>query len=280
MTSTRLIIHADDFGLTEGVNNGIVKAHKCGVLTSTSIIACGKAFAHAIELAKAHPTLDIGVHLTLTGERPLSPLGMVGSLVDGDGVFPEHISSFVGPLVKRQLSLDEIRRELRAQIRRVIDQGVRVSHLDGHQHIHVLPGISRLVKDLAMEFSIPAVRYPYESIRPHMIKDNATWGRLASLMVLNVFCMVSPLRSMRRPDRFAGFYFGGRLTETNLITTLSNLPRGATVELMCHPGEEDTSGLYGHWNYRWREELDALTSMAAKNMIAQRNIELISYRDI
>jgi len=280
MTSTRLIIHADDFGLTEGVNNGIVQAHKCGVLTSTSIIACGKAFSHAIDLAKAHPTLDIGVHLTLTGERPLSPLKMVGSLVDQDGVFPEHISSFVGPLVKRQLSLDEIRRELRAQIRRVLDHGVRVSHLDGHQHIHVLPGISRLVKDLAMEFSIPAVRYPCESIRAHMLKNNAVWGRLASLMVLNAFCMISPLRSMRRPDRFAGFYFGGRLTETNLITTLSNLPRGATVELMCHPGEEHTSGLYGHWNYRWREELDALTSVAAKNMIAQRNIELISYRDI
>jgi hopanoid biosynthesis associated protein HpnK len=280
MTSTRLIIHADDFGLTEGVNNGIVQAHKNGVLTSTSIIACGKAFTHAIELAKAHPTLDIGVHLTLTGERPLLPPEMIGSLVDGDGVLPEHISSFIGPLVMRRLSLGDIQRELRAQIQKILDHGVRVSHLDGHQHIHVLPGISRLVKGLAMEFSIPAVRYPCESIRAHMFKDNDAWGRLASLMVLNVFCKVSPLRSMRHPDRFAGFYFGGRLTEANLITTLSNLPSEGTVELMCHPGEEDTSGLYGHWNYRWREELDALTSMRAQNILAERNIELISYRDI
>jgi hopanoid biosynthesis associated protein HpnK len=277
---TRLIVHADDFGLTVGINNGIVKAHQQGILTSTSIIACGQAFDHAVELARDCPSLDIGVHLTLTGERPLSPPARIGTLIDEKCLFRKHISSLLGPLLLRNLSLEEVERELRAQIVKVLDHGIRVSHLDGHQHIHVLPGISRLVKELASEFSIPAIRYPRESLRLHMLKDTSAWGRLASQMLLNTFCRLSPLRTATHPEHFSGFYFGGRMNETNLIAALATLPGKGTVELMCHPGEEDASGAYGHWGYEWRKELDALISQSVKHMIETRHIMLVSYQDI
>ena len=279
-SQARLIVHGDDFGISESVNLGIVEAHRRGILTSTSLMANGRAFEHAVALAKACPTLDVGVHLTLTEEQPVAEQPAVAGLVDADNRMPRNWLKFAARYAQGRIPLAAVRAELDAQIRRVLAQGVAVSHLDGHQHVHVLPGVARVVAELAVEHGIRTVRYPAERVRGYMLKSLRNARRLAEQLALGAACALSPLRELRRIDDFVGFYFGGRLDERNLATLLAGLPAGRTVELMCHPGENDPRGRYGHWHYSWAAERDALTSPRIRELVAARGMQLISYRDL
>jgi hopanoid biosynthesis associated protein HpnK len=282
MTATplRLIVHADDFGMAEAVNAGIVEAHDRGIVTSTSIMATGPAFEHAVALTKTRPSLDVGVHLTLTEQRPLTGATTGASLVGPDGRFPPHLVQFAARYLRGKVALDAVRKELDAQIRRVLDAGIAVSHLDGHQHVHVLPGIASIVADLAAAHGIKAVRYPAERVRVYMLSSFRNARRLVEQIVLGFVCALSPLRGLRRSDVFVGFYFGGRLDEANLATLLARLPARGTVELMCHPGGDDERAADGYWQYSWAAERVALTSPRIRELIAARGARLVSYRDL
>lgn len=277
MSGCRLIVHADDFGLSEPVNEGIVEAHRRGIVTSTSIMAPGPAFDHAVELARATPTLDIGVHLTLTEERPVASPERVPTLLDADGRLPAHATSFLKGRLTGSLALDEIRLELDAQIARVVAHGLRVSHLDGHQHVHMMPGVRAVVGALAAKYGIPAVRYPREAIRTWMLHERGGTGRLMQQLALNVFCALADTTEAARPDHFVGFFYGGRLSKANLMRILAALPPSGLCELMCHPGHADASGRYAHWGYRWQDELDALTDPGVARWLRERGVELVSY---
>lgn len=277
MTGCKLIVHADDLGLSEKVNEGIVKAHLEGIVTSTSLMAIGAAFEHAVQLTKAIPTLDVGVHLTLTGEASISIPADVPSLLGEDGRFNYHANTFVKRYLLREISLRDIRKELDAQICKVMDHGIAISHLDGHQHIHMLPGIRRIVGELARQYGIPSIRYPRERLRPYMLLERHGIGRLIQLLALNTFCTIARTADSRRPDAFVGFFFGGNLTEENLIKVLKHLPSSGVCELMCHPGLYDADSPYKHWGYPWQSELEALTSKNVKTLLQNRGVELISY---
>jgi hopanoid biosynthesis associated protein HpnK len=279
MSGGRLIVNADDFGIAEAVNRGIVEAHDSGIVTSTSIMATGPAFEHAVALARARPRLAVGIHLVLTEHAPLTGAAAAPSLVASDGRFPAHVSALLAKRLRGRISLAEVRRELDAQLRRVRAAGVAISHLDGHQHVHVLPGIAGVVADLAAEHGVAAVRYPKERVRGYMLRDLKHARRIAEQAALGVFCAASPLKRLRRSDDFVGFYFGGRLDEGNLATLLAGLPSGRTVELMCHPGHEDMRPI-GRWQYAWAAERAALTSPRTRELVAARGLQLISYRDV
>ena len=276
----RLIVNADDFGISEAVNHGIVDAHRRGIVTSTSLMANGRAFEHAVRLAKDCPTLDVGVHLTLTEEQPVAAGPATAALVDAGNRFPPHLFHFAARYARGRIPLAAVRAELDAQIRRVLQHGIVPSHLDGHQHVHVLPGVARVVAELANAHGIRTVRYPAERVRGYMLRNLRSARRLAEQVALGMFCALSPLRELRRTDDFAGFYFGGRLDEANLATVLAGLPAGRTTELMCHPGEDDPRGNYGHWHYSWSAERDALQSPRIRELVAARGVHLISYRDL
>jgi predicted glycoside hydrolase/deacetylase ChbG (UPF0249 family) len=273
----RLIVHADDFGISESVNLGIVEAHRRGIVTSTSIMANGAAFEHAVALAKESPTLDVGVHLTLTEERPVG--ARAAGLVDAAGRFPPHALQFAARYALGRIPLAAVRTELDAQIGRVLDHGLAPRHLDGHQHVHVLPGIAGVVAELAGTYGIRTVRYPAERVRAYMLRLHDL-RRVAEQLALAAFCALSPLRKLKRIDEFVGFYFGGRLDEANLATVLAGLPAGRTAELMCHPGHDDPRGRYGHWHYSWAAERDALSSPRIRDLVLARGVQLISYRDL
>lgn len=276
----RLIVHADDFGISEAVNHGIVHAHRRGILTSTSVMANGRAFEHAVALAKDNPALDIGVHLTLTEEQPVTDAAAAAGLSDEHNRFPPHVVRLAARHAFGRVSLAAVRAELDAQIRRVVDAGIAPSHLDGHQHVHVLPGIAGIVAELARIYNVRTVRYPAERVRGYMLRDPRKARRLAEQVALGLFSASSPLRELKRIDEFAGFYFGGKLDETNLATVLGDLPAGRTTELMCHPGDDDARRHYGHWQYSWAAERDALSSPRIRDLVAARGVQLISYRDI
>jgi hopanoid biosynthesis associated protein HpnK len=274
----RLIVNADDFGLSEAVNRAVIEAHENGIVTSTSIMAGGAAFEHAADLAARSPTLGVGVHLTLTELRPVAEA--VPSLVGADGRFARHANDFAKRWLRGAIALTDVRKELDAQIRRVREHGVNPTHLDGHQHVHALPGIARVVADLAREHGIRAARLPAERPRAYMLKDPGSLKRLAEQVVLGTLAAASPLSTLRRADRFVGFYFGGRLNEQNLKTVLERLPSGKTVELMCHPGGDDPQSQYGHWQYAWAAETAALTSPRIRELIGAHGVRLIGYRDV
>ena len=274
----RLIVNADDFGLSESVNRAEIQSHEHGIVTSTSVMAGGDAFEHAAALAARCPTLGVGVHLTLTEQRPIAE--SVPSLVGADGRFPPHATDFAKRWLRGAIALADVRKELDAQIRRVRAAGVLPTHLDGHQHVHVLPGIARVVAGLAREHGIGAVRLPIERPRGYMLEDPGGLKRLAEQLALGTLGALSPLKRLRRVDRFVGFYFGGRLNEQNLRTVLERLPAGKTVELMCHPGLDDPQSPYGHWQYGWAEETAALTSPRTRELIGAHGVQLIGYRDV
>lgn len=279
-TKGRLIIHADDFGLTEKVNKGIMKAHQEGILTSASIMASGAAFEHAVEICRIVPTLDIGVHLTLVEERPVLGGNTVKTLINKQGRFHEHARQFVQRYFCGLISLDEVRLELDAQIQKVLNTGIAISHLDSHQHLHMLPGILSIVVELANKYHVPAIRFPREKFHFAMLKEVRLFPRIVQLLILRVFCYLGRNMDAARTDCYYGFFFGGNLNKRNFLLLLETLPQNGTGEIMCHPGLDEPGTAYGHWRYNWLDELKALLDSEITAILQQKGVDLISYREL
>ena len=279
----RLIVNADDFGLHAAVNRGILTAHTEGIVSSTSLMAGGAAFDDAVRIARHCPQLGVGVHLTLVGASPLLPVAEVSSLLDESGAFYGSYPLFIKRFLRGKIRLAEVERELAAQIDRVRMAGIQPSHLDSHQHLHVLPGIGGLVLDLARRFSIRAIRIPAEPVA--FIGDTpATVGRLAGrgglTMLANLFRQHAAAAGIRTSDHFFGMLAGGQLTEPALLAILRRLPPGDS-ELMTHPGFADESLADAfRWDYQWDAERQALTAPAVRALLAERQIRLISFREL
>jgi len=276
----RLIVHADDFGLSEAINDGILRSHREGILTATSLMANGDAFDHAVELCRRSPALDVGVHLTLVEERPLLDPDAVSSLVGADGRFHRHATVLARRYFSGRLCLDQVRKELDAQIRLVLSRGIRPTHLDSHQHAHMLPHLLRVVTELAREHDIPHVRYPAEKPTWYMVTTPYRARRALELLGMSALCLFGRRAPVRRTDHFVGFYFGGDLGTHNLRLIINSLPRTGTCELMCHPGLPDPETRHAHWGYHWQEEFEALVDPAIAVLIRSRDIALISFRDL
>lgn len=281
-TPRRLIVHADDLGISRSVNEGIALAHSEGVVTSASIMAAGDAFEHAIEVCRAHPGLDVGVHLTLVGEKPMLPPEEIPSLCRPDGRFLPDSLSFMGRYLAGRINVREVLRELDAQIRRVHAAGIRISHLDSHQHMHVLPRIFDLTVRLAQQHQIDCIRIPWERPRAAVVASCGSPVRVAQMWVLNQYCRIAMrrLEGLRRPDHFAGFLFGGKLERKNLRLLLSNLPRTGITEIMCHPTSAPSDEIQKAWGYRGDLELDALVDHGLPEFIEGLGFSLSSYRDL
>src|SRR5215469_5830931 len=141
----QLILNADDFGLTRGVNEGIIKAHREGVLTSSTLMAGAAAFDHAVALAKQNPQLGIGCHLVLVGGKAVSQPGDIPSLAFHDGSLPDSLGTFVARLSSGMIRAKEIERELRAQVAKIRAAGIEPTHLDTHKHTHAHPVVMNAV---------------------------------------------------------------------------------------------------------------------------------------
>ena len=277
--AAKLVVHADDFGLSERINDGILHGHRHGILTSASIIANGEAFEHAAALARSTPSLDIGVHLTLIEEKPLLSPAELPTLVNADGNFHPHVTHFAGRYLSGRINLQEVRKELEAQVQKVFAAGLVPSHFDSHQHVHVLPGILKIVVELSQKYGVQSIRLPREAGIFGKMRG-VPFTRVAQAMVLNAFCQMANGRIQRRTDSFAGFLYGGNLNKQNLLNLLKHLPPQGTCEIMCHPGLEGSGSRYGHWNYHWPEELNALIDDEIKQFVRNAGIQLVSCREL
>lgn len=241
----KLIVTSDDAGLHRGMTEGAIRAHRDGIVTACSVVANGAAFEDAVDRLKDTPTLEVGVHLTLVEERPLTAMR-----------FPKKYTTFAPLYVLRAIPMSKIERELRAQIERVLRSGLRVTHLNGHQHLHVLPRLFALVARLAKDYGVPYVR---------IVDDLGGAERALSMRVLSM--LGRRARASFTNDHTIGVANAGHLRD---VLPLLDHVRGVT-ELVTHPGV-DVSGY--EWGYAWDDETRALCAKGLKEEIARRGIEL------
>jgi chitin disaccharide deacetylase len=265
----QLIVNADDFGFTPDVNEGIVEAHRRGILTSTTVMANGAAFEDAVRLAAETPSLDIGCHLVLIGGR---------SLVSGKPL-PTTVPQLVRALASREIRPYE---ELAAQIRRIVEAGIQPTHLDTHKHTHLAPPVLDAVARLGDEFQIRWVRRPFDFPLNAMRGVAPMMKRLTSdaLRVLRGrFHRVLASHGCRTTDHFAGFQITGRFRTAELVQLLGMLPDGVT-EFMCHPGRCREPLLQARTRLKeCREhELEALVSGEVRDALTRHAIELTDFR--
>jgi chitin disaccharide deacetylase len=275
----QLIVNADDLGLTAGVNRGILQAFQDGIVTSASLLVTGHAFDEAVALARQNPKLDVGLHLALVEERAVLGRDALPTLVDETGRFPRTSAEFIRRAVLRRISWQEVEREIAAQIALFQKTGLRLSHLNSHQHLHMFPPVFQIVRRLARGMGNVWIR---NSAGPWRKSPDVRMGRWIRRLGLNLTCLSAralhgrPLPQM--PDGMYGFEVSGCLTRRALKQILRKIPDGL-YELICHPGEDDvdTRKRYSHWDYRWPQELDALTAPEIQVVLKEQGIALTSF---
>ena len=269
----RLIVNADDLGLHEGINAGVIHAHREGIVTSASLCANGAAFDDAVRRLAEAPRLEIGVHLTVVGgERPLcSDLPTLAPA----GRLPHTFARLFRRLALGRVRRDEIFREMKAQVARAVDAGLHVTHLDSHQHVHLHPAVLPIAVDVAHAFGIRAMRAarrvtPVRGVRAALL-GMFSWPASARVRAAG----------LKAPDTFVGADDSGRLDEARLTRLIDDLPPG-TSELLCHPGAGDAAltQAYPDWGFAWDAETRALTSPAARDALRRAGVTLTYYHEL
>lgn len=276
-----LIVNADDFGLHTEINKGIIKGYQEGFITSTSLMCSAPAFDDAVALARNNPDLGIGIHLTLVGSVPsVLPKEEILSLVDEAGLFPENYVVFAKKFYTGQIKMVQLEKELRAQIEKALATGLKITHVDSHQHTHVLPGMAGLVVKLCKEYKIKYIRIPQEG---YFFSGGFAGGLGRKIGRAGLsFCaclarMQAKSAGLIYPDHFFGMLAGGNLNATLVRNILSALPEGVS-EIMTHPGlNKQELDKHFTWNYHWEDELNAFLSEQNKKLLEQEKIVLKNF---
>ena len=284
-----LIVNADDLGWTDGINRGIVEAFHHGIVTSTSLLPNGAAFAGGVEAARSAPGLGVGVHLNLSDGPPVADRETVTSLLNNDGEFAGGPESLLLRRARRGLSLAEVENEWDAQIQKVRDAGISPTHLDGHKHVHMLPGLFEIALKLAKRHDIGAIRVALEasSLRAALSsgsKQNAGVVMKQGVQARGLKLLARDAREQAEragistADFFCGIAQTGELTREGVEQFVKSLPDG-TTELMCHPGYADAALQKTPTRLQdsRQTELQILTDTGIRNLVASMGIRLIDY---
>jgi len=285
----KLILNADDFGMTRGVNEGIVRGHREGILTSTTLMANGEAFDDAVERARANPELGVGCHLVLVGGKCVAPRESVSSLADASGTLPDSLPLFVARITSGMIRGEEIERELRAQIAKIRAAGIEPTHLDTHKHTHAHPRVMEIFGKVAAECGITRVRKPIEELRDSWETSRAG-GQGISLQILAAgavraiapqFTTISKKYGLMYPDHFLGLATTGRLGPAMLHGIIESTAEG-TTEIMLHPGicDADLARSGSRLQKHREDELQGLLDPGVRSAVTERGIRLISYREL
>jgi chitin disaccharide deacetylase len=284
-----LIVNADDLGWTEGVNLGIAEAHGNGIVTSASLLANGQAFASGVELALGRQGLGVGVHLNLSDGAPIAPKELVSSVLNDEGEFAGGPESILMKLARRAIELEEVEEEWDAQICKVREAGITPTHLDGHKHVQMLPGLFEIALRLAKRHKIGAIRVSHETSSLRSALSAGEYRRGGKVMKQGV--QARGLKFLARDaheqaeqsgiataDYFCGIAQTGELTRKGLASMLRGLPEG-TTELMCHPGyvDDDLRKSETRLQDSRRLEVEILTDREIRNLVAEQGIRLIDY---
>jgi len=293
----RLIVNADDFGLTAGINRGIAEAQQRGIVTSATLMANSRAFDEAAGLARSlaggNPHFSVGCHVVLLDGEPVLPAERVGSLLQPGAQNGSHfrvkLNNFVVASFRGKLQSDEIEAEATAQIQRLQAAGVEPSHFDTHKHAHMFPAVLRPLLRAARTRNVPAVRNPFGQVWPlplgDVLRRRQLWKRFAQLNVLRNFAAKFrtevEAHGLRTTDGSVAVIATGSLDLKLFAKIVDNIPEG-TWEFVCHPGynDADLDGIRTRLRQSRVQELGLLTSPEAKDILRQRGVELISYWEL
>jgi hopanoid biosynthesis associated protein HpnK len=288
----RLIINADDFGMTSGVNRAIVESHRAGIVTSATLMANEAATAEAIAMAAQNPSLSTGCHVVLVDGRPLSPAARVQSLVTTNGPqasFRPGIAQLAAASVLGKVVARDVHEEAGAQMAALRSRGLNLSHVDCHMHSHILPVVAEAVLQAARENGIGAVRNPFEPswsvAATHKNTSLRSWNRSAQVSVLRVlraqFVDLVRQAKMKTTDGTIGVAVTGLLDRNLLKRLIEAIPDG-TWELVTHPGynDQELANATTELKESRSVELQVLTSPELQDLLRRRGVELISYRNL
>jgi hopanoid biosynthesis associated protein HpnK len=288
----RLIINADDFGLTAGINRAIIEAHTRGIVTSSTLMANGNAFEDAVRLASSVPRLSIGCHVVLIDGEPIldaKRLPSITSAHSSGSRFRDGLKIFAARALAGRLDAGEIEAEASAQIRKLQSNGVRVSHLDSHKHTHLFPAVLQPLLRAARACGVRAIRNPFGPRKPlkssELLTRPSLWTRYAEVRILRTlaakFRDSASREGFATPDGTLGVVVTGSLDEQLFRSIAAIMPEG-TWEFVCHPGysDEDLKSVNTRLRASRETELRVLTMPEARQMLLQNGIDLISYRDL
>ena len=266
----RLILNADDFGLTPGINRAIAELHEAGALTSATLMAKGPAFRDAVAIGRQHPRLGVGCHVVLTDGEPVSPPERIRSLLGPDGkTFRPSLLDFLSAVLLGKVAEEEIAEEAMAQIRQLQDAGIAVTHLDTHKHTHILPQIARPLLLAAKGAGIRAMRNPFEGSWS-LAESTGNLERTLQVRLMRFlqprFRALPAIRTGRviTTDGTVGISATGHLDAAMLRSLLAAMPEG-TWEIVCHPGynDRDLDSVTTRLRASREVERDALLSVLA-----------------
>jgi len=284
----RLIINADDFGFTSGVNRAIVRAHTDGVVTSSTLMANGRAFSEVVQLVNGLPKLSVGCHVVLIDGEPVLVPEEVSSLTQS-GRFRDGLKMFAARALTGRVDPTEIAAEGTAQIRKIQTAGLIVSHFDTHKHTHLFPAVLRPLLRAAADCGVRAVRNPFGPRFPLrsaqlFVRPNL-WTRYAEVRVLRTFAVKFREAVQREgfltPDGTLGIEVTGTLDDTLFTAIAGSIPEG-TWEFVCHPGYNDSELQSAKTRLRESREVElrVLTLPAARGILERQGVQLISYREL
>jgi predicted glycoside hydrolase/deacetylase ChbG (UPF0249 family) len=280
--TTSLVVNADEFGLSDEVSRGIVRAHLEGIVSSTSILGNCPGLERARALLLEAPRLGVGVQLTLVRGRPVADPDTVRSLLDGDGALPRHARDVFAAWLAGRLKPAEIEHEFEAQLTRALQAGIRPDHLNTQHHIGFIPPVG-----LAME--AVARRHQIAGLRSAVEQPTLTWltelprGAVAAVLGGLAWLTRRKLGALRHGPQTWGYVESGQLDEVRILEIVGRLGPGSH-ELICHPGEEDDEspllGVFPSSRYHRARELKALTSPIMRHALDQRRIRLCRWSDL
>ena len=288
MTARRLVVTADDFGAAPEVNASVVRAHRDGILTSTSLMVTGDAVEDAVRLARETPTLAVGLHLVLAQGRPAAPRAEIPDLVAADGAFRRAPVSTGLRYAWQYLSSTgraQLWREIEAQLTAFTATGLRLAHLDGHLNMHLHPMVLPILLELAPRYGIRAMRLSREDLGAALRYDRSHFPRkLAEGVVFHALAAYAAPRlraaGIAAADRVYGMHQTGHVDEGYLLALVSALPPGLS-EVYCHPAEGVAPAMAPYQQgYDHAGELAALTSARVREAVRARGVELVSYAQL
>ena len=280
----KLILNADDFGLDPAINAAVAQAHTRGLLTSASLLVAAPYAREAVEFARAHPRLSLGIHLWLVDEMAAAvPAGSPQVSPPARGKLPTSPRQL--GVVLSAARARAIECEVRAQLEAFRQTGLTPTHLDTHMHVHLLPGVCAIIARLAHEFGIRYVRAPVEPLLPFLRcrpKNVArALARGAIFGTLGRYCRYRLRRSgLQTVDRSIGILNVGQITEQFLLAYAPYVSAGVT-EIVFHPATATTPQLAQRQpGYQHAAELQALCSPTLREALAQQGIQLIGFREL
>jgi hopanoid biosynthesis associated protein HpnK len=285
VSGRRLIVSGDDFGGAPDVNRGILRAHRDGILTSTSLMVTGTAATEAVALARDRPSLAVGLHLVLAQGRPASAPADVPHLVGRDGAFGDA-PVLAGVRYAWHWAFGrgeaELAREVEAQLAAFADTGLRLAHVDGHLNMHLHPMVLPILLALAPRYGIRAVRLSREGLGAALRHDpRHALRKIGEGLVFHALAAWAAPRlraaGIQTADRVYGMHQTGHVDERYLLALVATLPPGVS-ELYCHPAEGVPAALARHQpGYDHAGELAALTSPRVRAALVAAGVDLVSY---